>query len=1014
MKIKNDLVRIKVGKKKYDFHNLILNEYLRRFALAQIDKENTLKGKLTQSRELNYILLKLDTSLEITESSKLYYNDFDICIINQAKHFQDLSENQITIQYDYNTKENMFVVDISVSSQATETTSGTIKSLNNFYGKKITAIGFSSGWAPWANYPICAVLDTSNYNIYLEENQEFSVTRRDIITTDAEFYSNDKDKVPAPIHLAPYGVPQIINQPDIVDSEGTINSFYSNAYGALYSIGKGYVPNVIEEEKIIGENAKVVNNGTSLTISSVENEDVGTEALYPSEDLYPIGKFVEEIQTSEKGVQVSIKGNEEDAFVQIDGKSTQATRSGKNKFDLAKVNTSNIVVLNNTGFNLVKAWATQIINNTNLIQMLKPSTTYTCYSKAKVKGRPSYTSTSNHNLVLILYKDGVAPRQLSVIDKTLDIEQISVKTFTTPDDLDGWSMLGYAFHGNNDGSTTYKGIGEIEVKDLMIVEGTYTAENFPDFEMYGASPSPEFPSEIKSVGDDVNLLDINNNWENVGSLVYQIDLEENEKYVIKINNPDTSRSYRIKCSTDKQGYSDFDITLNSSNSYTTKITYTIRKENIGKKTGLIIWDRVTSNNLTFEEAKNLNIKIQKGTVATSYSEYGKGTVTIEQRGKNKLDLSKCTFINCRLNNDGTITSNINNGYYSEINTTELNEFIMKNKGMPITFSIKEIIENANISVVVRGTRTNGENYQDVNKNNDNKCTITIADDFTKITGLSLRFNRKFTPFTDTTTTVSNLQLEEGDTATDYEPYFSKDYVIPLSAPLRSLPNGTKDTIEEDGIHRRVGSEIITMNDIAKANTSYSNVVYAQITKPNNFIGYNNYNYNAVLCNKAESLKLPVGNFDNNKMIGKINTEAHKTMFWIGFPVGTTLDEMKSILDGTIIQYELAEEVVEPFTEEQLEVINSIETQKGTNIFSVNNELNPEIKVTEYKSPLYPIKDNYKYIILKYKVWQEVATGEYTEEDGYIQEITDTGYYYHQAIPLEEYGTLNTTIKYERG
>ena len=200
MKIKNDLVRIKVGKKKYDFHNLILNEYLRRFALGQIDKENTLKGKLTQSRELNYILLKLDTSLEITESSELHYNDFDICIINQAKHFQDLSENQITIQYDYKTKDNTFVVDISVSSQATETTSGSIKFLNNFYGKKITAIGFSSGWAPWANYSICAVLDTSNYNIYLEENQEFSVTRRDIITTDAEFYSNDKDKVPAPVH----------------------------------------------------------------------------------------------------------------------------------------------------------------------------------------------------------------------------------------------------------------------------------------------------------------------------------------------------------------------------------------------------------------------------------------------------------------------------------------------------------------------------------------------------------------------------------------------------------------------------------------------------------------------------------------------------------------------------------------------------------------------------------------------------------------------------------------------
>ena len=49
-----------------------------------------------------------------------------------------------------------------------------------------------------------AVLDVSNYNIYLQENQELSVTRKDIITTDALFYSNDKTKIPGPVHLAPY------------------------------------------------------------------------------------------------------------------------------------------------------------------------------------------------------------------------------------------------------------------------------------------------------------------------------------------------------------------------------------------------------------------------------------------------------------------------------------------------------------------------------------------------------------------------------------------------------------------------------------------------------------------------------------------------------------------------------------------------------------------------------------------------------------------------------------------
>ena len=184
-------------------------------------------------------------------------------------------------------------------------------------------------------------------------------------------------------------------------------------------------------------------------------------------------------------------------------------------------------------------------------------------------------------------------------------------------------------------------------------------------------------------------------------------------------------------------------------------------------------------------------------------------------------------------------------------------------------------------------------------------------------------------------TISNLRIVK-NASDKWEQYFNNTYTLPLSEPLRSLSDDIKDTFEIDGIHRRVGSKIITMNDIAKANTSYSNVVYAQITKPNNFIGYNNYNYNAVLCNKAESLKLSGGSFDTNKMIGKINTEAHKTMFWVGFPIGTTLAEMKTQLNGMIILYELKEEIIEPYTDEQKEVINSMVTEKGTNIFELES------------------------------------------------------------------------------
>ena len=62
MKIHNEVVEIKIGNKKYEFKNLILNEYLKRFAEKQLDMfENR---NLLKSTELNYCFLKFDEPIE--------------------------------------------------------------------------------------------------------------------------------------------------------------------------------------------------------------------------------------------------------------------------------------------------------------------------------------------------------------------------------------------------------------------------------------------------------------------------------------------------------------------------------------------------------------------------------------------------------------------------------------------------------------------------------------------------------------------------------------------------------------------------------------------------------------------------------------------------------------------------------------------------------------------------------------------------------------------------------------
>ena len=87
-------------------------------------------------------------------------------------------------------------------------------------------------------------------------------------------------------------------------------------------------------------------------------------------------------------------------------------------------------------------------------------------------------------------------------------------SFTTPSDLTNLRIYGYSFYGNNDGSTTYKGIGEVEIQEIMLVEGTYNESNFPKFEPYVGgtqSPNPDYPQEITVIEGDLSLKGVGEN-----------------------------------------------------------------------------------------------------------------------------------------------------------------------------------------------------------------------------------------------------------------------------------------------------------------------------------------------------------------------------------------------------------------------------------------------------------------------------------------------------------------------
>jgi len=280
MKIKNDLIRIQINNKKYDFHNMIMFEYLRRFANAQLSEQNI--NKISFNKNLRYCLLKFDTPFEnLTQNSTIHNQDFDIGLLTMTNSKQEMNNKKITVEYQYNNFNQIY----------DESTQQVTEDITPYLERKITAIGFNnqviSDEAFENKFPVCAILDTSNYDIYLSTFEDFVITRRDIISSDAEFYS-PSSLVTGPAHLAPLGTPQIIDQPNIYEDNAHTSwkAFYDNGYGILYSIGFSSYPDYIDKEFVIGTDISISSSGDFLASSIFRNELEG-QLIYPELNLYP-------------------------------------------------------------------------------------------------------------------------------------------------------------------------------------------------------------------------------------------------------------------------------------------------------------------------------------------------------------------------------------------------------------------------------------------------------------------------------------------------------------------------------------------------------------------------------------------------------------------------------------------------------------------------------------------------------------------------------------------------------
>lgn len=209
-----------------------------------------------------------------------------------------------------------------------------------------------------------------------------------------------------------------------------------------------------------------------------------------------------------------------------------------------------------------------------------------------------------------------------------------------------------------------------------------------------------------------------------------------------------------------------------------------------------------------------------------------------------------------------------------------------------------------------------------------KCTQGIAN-----SGITTTDDTHFIRFHCTSaygTTYNNdicINLSwDGERDGEYEPYVKHEYALDSDLELRGIPKLDAsnnlyydgDTYEDDGtVTRKWGFYTIQTSDITLDNGgSYTNVVCAKIQ---NLPSMLKTNAKQAIHSKYGVAQV-VWPFDDTSNIGKFANNPATHAYWFIFPVGTTIEQMRTALSGTTIVYELATpttEEAEPYQNPQI-------------------------------------------------------------------------------------------------
>lgn len=282
---------------------------------------------------------------------------------------------------------------------------------------------------------------------------------------------------------------------------------------------------------------------------------------------------------------------------------------------------------------------------------------------------------------------------------------------------------------------------------VMVLKGQYKNITDNDYEPYGAMPSPEYPSEIESCGDNINKFDKNDSIQqdyifdangnlsaNVGGYFIQtiyIKVKTNTTYTISATNIDY---FRICEYANDKTFIQRILGSGTQKYYTFTTSSTTE------------YIRVSCNK------NNLNsIKLEEGSKLTPYTPYNCGSADFKVENKNYLDDSKRGWA-------------VNNIYFGTGDTTS-------------TFLLKEGTYTFSVDVVCKLDILTSSNL--FSKSDTKSLTFTLTED------TQIKARAQSTSFTNINS-IGYAQIEKRETATDYIPHKEQIYTILTQQPMRSI------------------------------------------------------------------------------------------------------------------------------------------------------------------------------------------------------------------------------------